>query len=381
MKPASFTHEDLESVFHQVCNHSETLVIICNANCTITYINAVAETVLGYTTDEVVGKSPLMLHLTEEWLDRTKNSTSEKVADNINFCDELTVLSQKEDEWHFVRKDGRRVLVSISTSRQITNGDLKGYLILANDITEKKKPEMELRAALQKEKELNELKSRFVSMASHEFRTPLGAVLSSAYLVSRYKKEDQQAQREKHIDQIVSSVNTLTEILNDFLSVGKIEEGEIHPNFVIFDIRDHTNSMIREVSHLLKQYQRINYQHVGEKTSVLLDPSMLKHVVINLLSNAIKFSTDESTIDVYTERTEDYLTISVKDYGIGIPDEEQRSLFKIFFRSSFATNIQGTGLGLYIVKKYVEIMGGTISFKSEIGEGTEFVIKFNISDI
>jgi signal transduction histidine kinase len=285
-------------------------------------------------------------------------------------------------DWHFVRKDGRRLLVSLSLTPFSGSGQRPGgYLLLANDISEKKKPEMELRAALQKEKDLNELKSRFVSMASHEFRTPLGAVLSSAYLVSRYKKEDQQPQREKHIQQIVSSVNTLTDILNDFLSVGKIEEGEIHPNFVIFDIKDHTDAMIREVNHLLKQYQNIRYTHTGDRTSVLLDPSMLKHVVINLLSNAIKFSTDESTIDVYTERTDDYLTLSVKDYGIGIPEEEQRSLFKIFFRSSFATNIQGTGLGLYIVKKYVEIMGGTISFKSEIGEGTEFVIKFNMTNI
>jgi signal transduction histidine kinase len=284
------------------------------------------------------------------------------------------------EEWHYRRKNGETFFVSLNiTPIKDAYNNTSNYLGIAIDISEKKKAETELVSALEKEKELNELKSRFVSMASHEFRTPLSAVLSSAYLLSKYVKEGEQPQRQKHIQRIVASVTSLTEILNDFLSVGKIEEGNIHPNFKLFDLTKLMQEVIQDVQHLLKNEQTIAYGHTGEP-EVLLDPSMTKHIVTNLLSNAIKFSFESSEIKVATDKTDNRVTLSVKDSGIGIPEEDKENLFKRFFRSSNVTNIQGTGLGLHIVGKYTELMHGEIACNSKEGEGTEFTITFNTEE-
>jgi signal transduction histidine kinase len=159
--------------------------------------------------------------------------------------------------------------------------------------------------------------------------------------------------------------------------VGKIEEGNIHPNYSDFDIQAMISNMLQEVQHLLKKGQKIDFIHTGNETTVHLDPSMLKHIVVNLLSNAIKFSPENSIVNLRTSGNNGDFRISIKDRGIGIPDEEQNDLFKRFFRSSNVTNIQGTGLGLHIVKKYAELMGGTVNYKSKLNEGTEFIIEFN----
>ena len=213
-------------------------------------------------------------------------------------------------------------------------------------------------------------------MASHEFRTPLSAVLSSAYLLSRYEKTEEQPQREKHIQRIVSSVTSLTEILNDFLSVGKIEEGNISANYREYDIKDQMEAIAQEVQHLLKKGQYVAYNHLGPVSSVYLDASMMKHIVINLLSNAIKFSNEMAVIEVVTEINAGKFILCVQDHGLGIPEEDIANLFKRFFRSSNATNIQGTGLGLHIVSKYTELMNGKIDCDSKLGVGTKFTITF-----
>lgn len=250
---------------------------------------------------------------------------------------------------------------------------------LSEQIQETEKKDLELQKALDKERELNELKSRFVSMASHEFRTPLSGILSSAYLLTQYKTTEQQPQRDKHIQRIISSVTNLTEILNDFLSVGKIDEGLVKVNYSNFDVKEQSVEITHEIHHLLKKGQNILYKHHGD-VIIALDQSMIRHIVINLLTNAIKFSPEDSPIEMFTEKTNKHFRLSVKDHGIGIPVEDQKDLFKRFFRSQNATNIQGTGLGLHIVHRYVDLMCGTVECKSEVGKGTEFIITFENSN-
>ncbi|WP_341843733.1 PAS domain-containing sensor histidine kinase [Chitinophaga caseinilytica] len=235
----------------------------------------------------------------------------------------------------------------------------------------------ELRMALQKEKDLNELKSRFVSMASHEFRTPLSTVLSSSYLISRYTAGEEQPQREKHIQRIVSSVNLLTDILNDFLSVGKIEEGRIHVRPATVNVESIIGATVQELFELNKKDQRISYVHTGDPEA-LLDPALLKHIILNLLSNAIKFSPESSAIGVSSEREGQQLVIRVADQGRGISEDDQAHLFERFFRGNNVSDIQGTGLGLHIVAKYTELMDGNIQCRSEVGNGTEFILTFQI---
>ncbi len=246
---------------------------------------------------------------------------------------------------------------------------------LEQQIKEAREKDVQLRKSLEKEKELNELKSRFVSLASHEFRTPLSTILSSAYLVSKYVTGEDQPRREKHIDRIVSSVNTLTDILNDFLSVGKIEEGKIQVRMADFQLTELCNSLLSELNTILKKGQKILYHHTGS-TLVNLDPSLLKHIIMNLISNAIKFSPENSQIKVTTNCQQKEIVVCVKDSGLGISNEDQEHLFERFFRGTNVTNIQGTGLGLHIVARYVELMNGSIEVNSELDKGTEFVITF-----
>jgi PAS domain S-box-containing protein len=247
--------------------------------------------------------------------------------------------------------------------------------VIIRNISELKKAEENLRSALRKERELGELKSRFVSMASHEFRTPLSTVLSSVYLLEKYVTTEEQPKRQKHIRRIASSVTMLTDILNDFLSVGKIEEGKISMKTATFNIHELITGITGEMTEMLKKEQRFVFTHSGNEF-ITSDPSLMKHIVMNLLSNAIKFSHENSKIEITTENNATGLMLSVKDHGIGIAKEDQAHLFERFFRGRNVSNIQGTGLGLHLVSRYAELLQGTVECHSELEKGTEFIIRF-----
>ena len=233
----------------------------------------------------------------------------------------------------------------------------------------------ELTISLEKEKVVNDLKSRFVSMASHEFRTPLSTILSSISLLAKYTTTEDQLKRDKHIDRIKSSVKTLTDILNEFLSLGKIEEGKVDIKNDNFDLKEFFSDIIYEMNVLLKPAQEINYTHIGTPITYT-DSNLLKHVVVNLISNAIKFSPENSTIDIISEIENDTTSLKIIDQGMGIPISDQVHLFERFFRASNVTNIQGTGLGLHIVGRYVDLLKGTIQYSSELEKGSTFTITF-----
>lgn len=372
----------VNTFLNKIWNHAGAIILVCDENGLIEFFNPAAEKALGYKADEVLGKRSLVLfHQAEELQARAEELSTQlgrPIKPDFEVFATFTALHPGSDqEWHFVKKDGQVFYVSLNvTPLRDNRGNITSYLAIAIDISEKKAAESELRAALQKEMELNELKSRFVSMASHEFRTPLSAVLSSAYLLSKYCATDEQPQRDKHIQRIVSSVTSLTDILNDFLSVGKIEEGNIVVRENEYDVKAQVESLIQEVQHMLKNGQTVNYRHTGSENAKL-DSSMIKHIVLNLLSNAIKFSPEGSLVEINTKNTDNSFTFTVTDKGIGIPKEDQENLFKRFYRSSNVTNIQGTGLGLHIVAKYAELMHGTVTFKSEEGKGTQFIVTFN----
>ena len=237
--------------------------------------------------------------------------------------------------------------------------------------------EVELRLALSKEKELSELKSRFVSMASHEFRTPLTSIMSSAAIIGRYEKEEQQGNREKHINRIKSSVANLTGILNDFLSLSKLEEGKVEVHLAELDLNLLCQEVIEDTKGLLKSDQSITHTILGENPNVIVDERILRNILFNLISNAIKYSNQDISCKIRFEN--EYFQFEIADKGIGIPKEDQKYLFSRFFRAGNVTNIQGTGLGLNIVKRYVDILKGEISFISEHEVGSTFIVKLPYS--
>ncbi|MEO8853752.1 MAG: PAS domain-containing sensor histidine kinase [Ginsengibacter sp.] len=233
----------------------------------------------------------------------------------------------------------------------------------------------ELSKALSKEKDLSDMKSAFVSMASHEFRTPLSTILSSASLLAKYQLTDEQPKRDKHVQRIKASVINLNNILNEFLSLGKIEDGKISAHPSDFNIKDFISQLVNEMSEIFKPGQTVNYQHSGN-TEVALDEVLFKNILINLLSNAAKFSGENHPIDINTEVKNNFVKFSIKDQGMGISKKDQEHLFEIFYRATNATNIPGTGLGLHIVAKYVEMMKGKIKLNSSLDHGTEINIIF-----
>ena len=232
---------------------------------------------------------------------------------------------------------------------------------------------------LEKETELGLLKSRFVSIASHEFRTPLSSILLSIILIEKYSGDCINPNIAKHIGKIKTSVGNLTGILNDFLSVERLEAGAFKPALSVFDILQFAEEITEEMQLVAKEKQQIIYQHTGIQSKVKLDIALLKNAVINLISNAIKYSGEDSFIEFNTVISEGNLTILIKDNGIGIPEGDHKHLFEAFFRAHNTGSIPGTGLGLHIVTRYIHLMQGTISFESKVNHGTTFTLSFPCS--
>lgn len=245
---------------------------------------------------------------------------------------------------------------------------------LQEQIIERKKAEEEVHKALERERELNELKTKFVSIASHEFRTPLSTVLSSVSLVSQYKDRGDLEKIDKHIQRIKSSVNHLTSILNDFLSLGKLEEGKTDVNPESIDLQYFFTEIQEETKSALRERQDLIIINKLEKKTITSDKRILRNILFNLITNASKYSEEGRKIYLKLQKLDGELILEIRDEGFGIPKNEQKHLFERFFRASNVSNIQGTGLGLNIVKRYVDLLEGKITFVSEEGKGSTFTI-------
>jgi signal transduction histidine kinase len=248
-------------------------------------------------------------------------------------------------------------------------------IILKEALEKLEESQLELHEALKKEKQLGELKSSFVSLASHEFRTPLSTILSSASLVSRYPDPSDQDKREKHVKRIKDSVKHLNQILEDFLSLGKLDDGKISAQPDHFDVGHFLSQVLDEFEGTEKTGQQLIL--TNETTgSFYSDKKIIRNIVINLIGNAIKFSGADTRIEVIARMKNNKLEIAVSDQGIGISRSDQEHLFTSFFRGKNASNIEGTGLGLHIVKRYLELVDGSIRLESELNVGTTFECLF-----
>lgn len=372
-------------------------ILVVNDKGEIIRINPSSERLFGYEKDELIGKKIEVLiprRLTDRHIGHRERFGENPHARAMGSGMELFGLKKDGSEFPveislspYSNSDGKFVIafiVDISIRKQAEE-KLKNYsaelerqvknrtLILEEAIEELEKTKKDLNKALEKEKELNELKSRFVSMASHEFRTPLTTMMSSLSLVTKYGQQNDKTNQDKHVSKIKTSINNLTDILNDFLSVSKLEEGRIDNIPEEVDLKLFIDDIVSEMQSMALSGQKIIHSHSGN-AKAYLDKKLLKNVLFNLVSNAIKFSPSGSAIEVATQVQNSSVRISVIDKGIGISKNDQKHLFERFFRGHNATHIQGTGLGLNIVSKYAELMNGTLSFESKEGEGTTFTI-------
>lgn len=375
-------------------------IITINDRGIIETINPSACNLFQCTPEEVVGKNVSVLmpppdkERHDEYLNRYERTHHAHI---IGIGREVMGLKKDGSVFPFrlgvseVQYSGRKIYTGFihdMTREKEAESKLKDYALhleelveertqsLKDSLNELQQAKEEVSQSLEKEKELSQLKSRFVSMASHEFRTPLSSIQLSAVLIEKYSQQFTNANIEKHIAKIKNSVNNLTSILNDFLSLEKLEAGKVEPVFIPFDVVQFSEEITEEMQLIAKQNQNIIYQHTGTFSMVKLDQSLLKNCIINLVSNAIKYSGENTFIEFNTELTENALIVTVKDNGIGIPEEDQKHLFEAFFRAHNTGNIPGTGLGLNIVTRYARLMNGQIKFQSNVNEGTSFSLTF-----
>ncbi|MCO6498876.1 MAG: PAS domain-containing sensor histidine kinase [Vicingus serpentipes] len=272
----------------------------------------------------------------------------------------------------------------------IMNPVSEGVLIMSIDITEQKRMENELRKlnnhledrvlerteelsrSLEREKKLNEMKTNFISFASHEIKTPIAAIKINVEMLEKRNDEEDKELRIEHYKQIKIAVKSMFETIDDYLSIGKMEENIINEERSEFNFPEYIKSEVEKLMVICKQHQKIKYKHEGNE-EIIMDQKILKSIVSNLLSNAIKYSKDD--IDLYTKIQNNHLVLEVVDKGIGTPENDQKELFQKFYRASNAQSIRGTGLGLNIIKKYVELLNGHIDFESKLKKGTTFKVK------
>ncbi len=373
--------------FEALFNNAAIGIIIINSEGTILLVNQFAENQFGYLPGELIGEK------IERLIPNRYREGHVKHRDDYHRYNPHSRPMGTGLDLYAIKKDATEFPVEVSLSTY-KNENGRFSIAFVSDITIRKQSEqalVNLNAALEekvkertqsleesltKERELNELKSRFVSMASHEFRTPLSTILSSIYLVSQYQKAEDQPKREKHVQRIIASVNGLNDILNDFLSVGRIEENKIQVRWQDVSIPETVKALISELNSIKKAGQTIHYKHIGGQM-LLFDASLLRYIITNLVSNAIKFSTENAAIWIETELSPTQLQLKISDEGIGISAEDRQYLFQRFFRGANVSNIQGTGLGLHIVAKYAELLHGTINVTSRLNKGTCFILQFD----
>ncbi|WP_299111226.1 PAS domain-containing sensor histidine kinase [uncultured Winogradskyella sp.] len=365
-------------------NLAPVVFLLIDTEYNVQLINKKGCDLLGYNSIEILGKN---------WLNNFISLADSKgsILSHKYIKNENGLLNPNFESFLKCNNNNMPLMSWTNLTLLDENNKYIGTLIAGEDITERKKLESrkqkyteelegivaertkELKEALQQEKIINEMKSAFVSMASHEFRTPLTSILSSTILIEKYNDLNESTKVERHVERIKSSVNQLTNILNDFLSMEKLERGIVTTSKENFTLKVLIKDIIEDLHWMFKENQKINYVE-KDSIEVFMDKKILRNILINLISNATKYSQTDIQITAFIKKN--VLFIEIEDRGIGIPENEQKYLFTKFFRAKNVTNIQGTGLGLSIVKHYVNLLEGTIAFMSEICEGSTFKLAF-----
>lgn len=388
------------SQFEAIFAFANESILVVDANGIVRQVNPSGQLLFGYKEAELIGHK-IELLIPERFKPNHVNHRTDYVVNPH------ARHMGKGLELYGLKKNGNEFPLEISLSPYTLNGESfiiafiidisarkaieakeKNYrlelekevqnrtLVLKEAINKLEKTKDELDESLQREKDLNVMKSRFISIASHEFRTPLSTMLSSMNLIEKYNKLNDDEKRDKHIERIKQSIKLLTEILNDILSVNKLEEGKVIVNPAEVELIGFIQNIISEIKEVAKKGQRIvlNSNEIT-KLPIYHDIKFIRHILLNLISNAIKFSPENSAISIAIKKDKTQFRFYVIDKGIGIPEQNKKQLFERFYRAENVEQIQGTGLGLSIVAQYAQLMGGSVTFESSEGLGSEFCVE------
>ena len=363
--------ERQQELWKQVVNASHNPIVISNAqqvNMPLIYVNPAFEQQTGYTSTEIIGQNCRFLQQ-----DDCDQPGINELRQAIRAQQNCTVILRN------YRKDGTLFWNELAVSPVFdAEGSLTHYVGVQKDITERKAEEAKLQDALTCEKELSELKTEFISMASHEFRTPLATIFSSAELLEHYRHKWTEAKIHSHLLRIQSSTQHMTNLLNDVLLIGTVEAGKVEFNPVETNLVSFCGELVDELQ-ISTQTHKIHFATGAEELLVNADQKLLRQIFYNLLSNAVKYSPGKSDVYFRIEGEPHEAVIEVRDEGIGIPPEDAMKVFNTFDRASNVGNISGTGLGLPIVKKSIEIHQGSIHLESEVNKGAKFIVRFPLS--
>lgn len=372
-KQAEQALKESEEKFRNLVEYTNDWVWANNLDGIFTYINPQVREILGYEPDEMIGKTIYEFMSVDE-----ANRFADVIRQFIDRGEPFTNLEQT-----LIHKEGRHVILESSGSPVCDRqGILQGYRGITRDITERKQAEIEIVKALEKEKELSELKSSFVSMTSHEFRTPMSTILSSSELLEHYHHKFTEPKRLAHLHRIQSAIHQMTQLLNDVLTIGKAEAKKLKCQPALLNLAEFCQKLTQEMQLSIGNSHSIIFSKEGEIRPSYMDEKLLRHIFSNLLSNAVKYSPEASSvywqlkIESASAATPvgDRAIFQVQDRGIGIPEADQKRLFDSFFRGTNVGMIPGTGLGLAILKHCVDLHGGEISLSSKVGVGTTFTV-------
>jgi PAS domain S-box-containing protein len=360
-------------------------ILVCDKEHKIVLSNNPLTKIFGYHNDELLYQDVTSLFSDiAVFKDFTKNPKKEKFKSPIDFVgvkkngEEIPIevyfgKIEYENEAYY-----KALIVDSSLRKEKENRishlnvQLEEELKLRNEELEKVIEQLQI--SLNKEKELNHLKTKFISMASHEFKTPLSAILSSTELIVKYANLNSISKRNEHVNKIKSMIHHLNGILDNLLTLENIESGNIKTRFFSFTFHELIKEIYQNTNTLLKKDQSITFKN-SCKEKIYHDQHIIKIILTNLLYNAIKYSKDNGQITVEIKCSANIIYFNVKDDGIGIPADEQNLIFNRFFRAKNALYFPGTGVGLNIVKGYVNSLNGNISFQSTLNEGTVFSIE------
>ncbi len=347
----------IKTRIESILNSNADSIVYSRIDGSIEHVNPAFTRIFGYQSDEIMFK-PISQLVQSEQVNELK-----RVFDNV-----VSLRSLQSIDVIALRKDGQPFDAAIMLSPVLENGDtLFGVVASVHDVTDRN---IMLRHAM----ELNELKSRYVSMAAHDLRNPMALILTSADTLEAYWSRLSEEKRQDKFAQIKNSIKVMTDILNDVLVMGQADSGKLEFSPSFMNVTEFCQTIILETTQIMGNAIGIEFSVEGVNGLVRMDAKLLRHILTNLFSNALKYSISGGRVIFKVCKVAEQVIFHIQDQGIGIPKSEQVHIFETFHRASNARHLHGTGLGLAIVKRSVDLHGGTITFESEEGHGTTFIV-------